>query len=121
MTSYDFDAEQPGVVSSKWGRLGLKFLPAIKGLTQTGLLALGWIPGLVSYLDPLLSMVVEAINNKYYDLSDFIVGNLQVLLNLPTAIRGAGSTRGYGKIAAGMRHFGMHKRGAESYKYSNRT
>lgn len=121
LTSYDFDAEQPGVVSSKWGRLGLKFLPAIKGLTQTGLLALGWIPGLVSYLDPLLSMVVEAINNKYYDMSDFIVGNLQVLLNLPTAIRGAGSTRGYGKIAAGMRHFGMHKRGAESYKYSNRT
>lgn len=121
LTSYDYDADQPTVATSKLARLGLKFLPAIKGLTQTGLLALGWIPGLVSYLDPLTSMLVEAINNKYYDLSDFIVGNLQVLLNLPTAIRGAGSTRGYGKIAAGMRHFGMHKRGAESYKYSNRT
>jgi len=33
----------------KWA---LKFIPGLKALTQTGLLALGFIPGFVAYLDP---------------------------------------------------------------------
>ena len=121
LTSYDYDPDQPSLATSRWARLGLKFLPAFKGMTQLGLLSMGWIPGLIAYLDPLVSMIVEAANNKYYDLSDFIVGNIQVLLNLPAAVRGAGKTRGYGKIAVGMRHFGLHQTGASAYTNSNRT
>lgn len=99
----------------------LKAMPAIKGLTQTGLLALGWIPGLVAYLDPAIQLDVDAIAGKYVDLADWTVGHGALIRDIVNGIRSAGKNRAYGIIPAGVRHFGLHKRGAALFHGSDLT
>lgn len=119
LTTFDTDEDNKTVHNSVLSRWALKLLPAIKGLTQLGLLGFGWIPGLVSYLDPAINLDIEAIQGKYFDWRDWIVGHYNVITNLGNAVRGAGSTRTYGKLTGIMSRYGIHNTGAQQYKNSN--
>lgn len=121
LVSYDTDDDNTTVYNSKTAKLGLKLLPGVKALTQTGMLALNWISGLISYLDPLTSLIIEASQGKYMGWKDFMFGQYKLITNLGNAIRGAGSTRAYGKLPAAMAHFGLHNTGAEQWRNSHMT
>ena len=50
----NFDINEDNLVTytDKWVRKMLKWIPGLRALTTTGLLALNWLAGLVAYLDP---------------------------------------------------------------------
>lgn len=119
--NFDTDEKNLTVYTSETIKWLLKFLPGLKGLTQTGLLALGWLAGIVAYLDPLIQFTVDATQGKYIDISDYIAGNLTVVANMLNAIRGLGSHKAYGFVPSGMRYFGLSRPGANNFQKMNLT
>jgi hypothetical protein len=50
--NFDINEDNLTTYTNKWVKKMLKWIPGIRMLTTTGLLALNWLAGLVAYLDP---------------------------------------------------------------------
>ena len=121
LRNFDTDEKNLAVYTSETVKWLLKVIPGLKALTQTGLLSLGWLAGIVAYLDPLIQFTVDGLQGKYIDVSDYIAGNLTVIFNMFNALRGLGSSRAYGFVPSGMRYFGLSRPGASNFQRMNRT
>lgn len=121
LRNFDTDEKNLAVYTSETVKWLLKVIPGLKALTQTGLLSLGWLAGIISYLDPFFQFTVDGLQGKYIDVSDYIAGNLTVIFNVFNAIRGLGSSRAYGFVPSGMRYFGLSRPGASNFQRMNRT
>lgn len=117
----DFDPLNPRVTVSDIGKWMLKIIPGLRALTQTGLLALGFVAGIVSYLDPLIQSWIDAFSGKYINIDDYVAGDIKMLRDLPNAIRSIGSSKAYGFVPAGMRYMGLHRTGASNFDKMNRS
>lgn len=97
--------------AQKYQKFLLKFLPALKCLTTTGLLAMNWISAGVAWLDPMLQVLTEALTGKGYDMGLYLKSLLYAIRNIPAALRSTGSTRASGWFGSdatgGMTHFGL--------------
>lgn len=108
--------------SSNILRLSLKYIPGLRSLTTTGLLALNWLAGIVAYLDPAIQIGVDAFCGKYMDLDDYLAGTVKMICRLPSAVLfSSGRMRSNDKISSGMMKFGLAKSGAELYRNSDRS
>lgn len=121
LRNFDTDEKNLAVYTSETVKWLLKIIPGLKAITQTGLLALGWIAGVIAYLDPLIQFTIDGLQGRYIDVSDYIAGNLTVVFNAFNAIRGLGSSRAYGFVPSGMRYFGLSRPGASNFQRMNRT
>lgn len=122
-SNLDFDDENPSVYNLKYKYM-LKFVPVLKALSQTGLLALGWIPGIISYLDPALQLIADSIQGKYIDVSDYTFGHLFVAWNMPSMLINLFTRRPFGHqyggyLNKGMSYFGLYNTGASAYEDRN--
>lgn len=124
---YDTDDMNPTVNRSKISRVSLKLLPIAKSLFTTGLLSLSMFPAIINYLDPFLSMSVEAFSSKYMRPWEFISGLFAGLCALPSALLGTFDYRahnignGYQIIPTAINYFDLHNEGSNKYNRTDKT
>lgn len=121
--SRNFDINEDNLVSytSKWVRRALKWIPGLRMLTMTGLLALNWLAGLVAYLDPAVQLAVDAASGRYISLDDYLIGTAKMLYRLPAALCSAGKSKSYDKVSSGMLRFGLARSGASNFRNMDRS
>lgn len=118
LSTFDTDDVKINVYTNYMARHMMKFVPFLKGITQTGLLALNIFAGSISYLDPAIQLDVDALVGKYIDISDWLFGHMYIVVDGLPALFGAGKSRAYGLIPSAVRHFGMNGKSAVSM-YAN--
>nr|DAG33186.1 MAG TPA: hypothetical protein [Caudoviricetes sp.] len=117
----------PTVNRSKISRVSLKLLPIAKSLFTTGLLSLSMFPAIINYLDPFLSMSVEAFSSKYMRPWEFMSGLFAGLCALPSALLGTFDYRahnignGYQIIPTAINYFDLHNEGSNKYNRTDKT
>jgi hypothetical protein len=116
--NFDFDDNNPAVYNDRQSKFFLKIVPKIKSLSQTGLLALSMIPGIINWIDPAISIAVEAVAGKYMTPWEYVSGTFAGICAVPSMIAGIGSAQsysignGYSMIPTAMNHFNVHNEGA---------
>lgn len=125
--NFDFDDNNPSVYNDKASKFFLKFMPIVKSFAQTGLLALSAIAGIINWLDPEVSLFVDAIDGKYMRPWEFISGTFAGICAVPSMIASFGSSRsysignGYNMIPVALNYFNVHNEGALQYNRSDKT
>lgn len=125
--NFDFDDNNPAVYNDKQSKFFLKIVPKIKSLSQTGLLALSMIPGIINWIDPAISIAVEAIAGKYMTPWEYVSGTFAGICAVPSMIAGIGSAQsysignGYSMIPTAMNYFNVHNEGAIQYNRADKT
>lgn len=119
----NFDINEDNLVTytDKWVRKMLKWIPGLRALTTTGLLALNWLAGLVAYLDPAVQITMDAVSGRYMGMDDYVLGTLKMLGRLPAALISAGKSKSYDKISSGMMKFGLAKTGSANFRHMDRS
>lgn len=119
--NFDMNEDNLATYTNIWARRLLKWIPGIRMLTTTGLLALNWLAGLVAYLDPAVQLAVDAASGKYIGLDNYIKGTVNMLARLPIALASAGKSISYDKISSGMVKFGLARSGAANFRHMDRN
>lgn len=114
--TFDTDEDNLYTYTSTLSRLALKLIPGFKALTQTGLLALNWLAGLVAWIDPTLQLLADAISGRYIDLDDYIRGTGRMIGSGFLAPLSIGKSKSYDFVSAGLTKFGMAKTGYLNFK-----
>lgn len=119
--NFDVNEDNLTTYTSKWVKGALKWIPGLRMLTTTGLLALNWLAGIVAYLDPAVQLAVDAASGKYIGLDDYILGTLKMIGRLPAALLSAGKSKSYDKVSSGMVKFGLAQTGAANFNHMDRS
>lgn len=80
------------------------------------MLALNFNSGIISFLDPLISMTIDTITGKYINYKDLAYATEKLATNSVGNGLSLGSAKAYSKAAAGMQKFALSKSVAESFK-----
>lgn len=121
--SRNFDVNEDNLLTytNKWVKRALKWIPGIRLLTTTGLLALNWLAGIVAYLDPAVQLAIDAASGKYIGIDDYMVGTAKMFGRLPAALISAGKSKSYDKVSSGMVKFGLARTGAANFNHMDRS
>lgn len=119
--NFDINEDNLTTYTSKYVRKALKWIPGLRALTMTGLLALNWLAGLVAYLDPAVQLAVDAASGRYINMDDYISGTFKMITRLPAAICSAGKSRSYDLVSSGMLRFGLARSGANNFRNMDRS
>lgn len=110
----DFTKDQSS--NSTWAKRGIKFLKNTRAATQLGLLAFNLTSGIVSFLDPFLSMVADVITGKYTNAWDNAKALGILAWNFPGAVASLGRVNAYNKVPAAMQRFMLQKGPISTYR-----
>lgn len=76
---------------------------------QLGMLALNMTSGIISFLDPLMSMSIDTITGKYINFKNLAYALGRLFTNLPGNVYSLGSVKSHSKISAAMQRFQLSK------------
>lgn len=93
----------------------LKRLSKSRAAFQLGMLALNFTSGIISFLDPLISMSIDTITGKYINYKDLAYAVGMLATNSVGNGLSLGSAKAYSKAAAGMQKFALSKSITESF------
>lgn len=110
------DTNKDNTSDSQAKKTGIKMLKHTRAATQLGLLAFNVTSGIVSFLDPFLSLIADAITGKYTNIWDNTKALGILAWNLPSAVASLGRITPHSKVAAGMQKFCLQKGIASTYK-----
>lgn len=96
--------EKKGIEDTKKTMNRMKKLSKIRAISQLSLLANNFTSALISFLDPLLSMIVDSITGKYINVVDDIYA-LSMLFGNIGHVRSIGRIRANNKVQAAMQKF----------------
>lgn len=94
----------------------LKRLSKSRAAFQLGMLALNFTSGIISFLDPLISVTIDTITGKYINYKDLAYATEKLATNFVGNGLSLGSAKAYSKAAAGMQKFALSKSVVESFK-----
>ena len=110
------DTNKDNTSDSQAKKTGIKMLKHTRAATQLGLLAFNITSGIVSFLDPFLSLVADAVTGKYTNIWDNTKALGILAWNFPSAVASLGRITPHSKVAAGMQKFCLQKGIASTYK-----
>ena len=93
----------------------IKRIGKARASMQIGTLAFNISSGIVSFLDPLLSLIVDASTGKYINIWNELQAIRYLIGNLFQSLFSLGKVKSYGKLGAAMQKFQLAKSNSETF------